>query len=196
MRWDAWLRVRGVAITFRYSGFLIVLAAVLVSQLAVGLSNATIGTVSPVDLRVWLRGVAFIGVGHISRVEMNTRTGSVNITIQGIQGWKGKPPSSVEFPAMPRAWNLSEGQRVVFLAYKAYKPKATQSPYLGYCCPMPVRRIGGRDCFEWQDGPLLIPDELIAVRWEQGPKPTGAPTIVLVNEFRDAVQQTDLLDAP
>jgi hypothetical protein len=150
-----------------------------------------IGKMPLVEMRVWLQGISFIGVGRISKLEVDPKTGSWIVTIAQVQAWKGHPPDSVQFSRLPPVWGMSEGQKVVFLAYKP-KPKG----YLGYCCPMPVFRMRGQETLRWQESHLAITDDLLAVRWERGTNFSGGPTYVLFDALCDAVLRAELVHAP
>jgi hypothetical protein len=150
-----------------------------------------IGKMPQVEMRVWLQGISFIGVGRISKLEVNPKTGSWTVTIAQVQAWKGQAPDSVDFYRLPPVWGMSEGQKVVFLAYKP-KPKGA----LGYCCPMPVFRMGGQESLQWQESHLAITDDLLAVHWESGPNFKSAPTYVLFDALCDAVLRAELVHAP
>lgn len=171
------------------------LQAQLVAALFALVSNpvaAGIGVHPLRPLSKWLDEVTFIGLGTVSQVTVSPTTAHVSFVVTAIDGWKGRAPESVTFRDAPPGYLISEGQRVVFLAYAPHITNLKQPVYVE---PMPVVRINGIDCFTLKAFRVVVPESTIAVPFE-APANTLYQPIVSLTALRAAVRLAVAQAAP
>jgi hypothetical protein len=140
---------------------------------------------APQSFEAWLGDVAFLGEGVISQVTMNAGTGYFSFRVVGVNAWKGSAPKTASFQDWPFGSSVSEGQRVVFLAFTR---GVTRNEQLVYVSPMPVVRVGGRECFSFSAGRAILPPSMLVVQWQSPAKERNVLPFVFLKEFRAAVR--------
>ena len=149
-------------------------------------AHGTVAHSGPRPLSEWVRDVAFLGTGEIANLSVDPTSGYASFSLVNVETWLGQRPGIVVFSQWTLGYTgLSEGQRMVFYAFKT---EVTHASAVRYVAPSTIFRMAGRDCFRFDyAGFAVLPENTFAVHYLGYARDHGFSPVLLLNEFRQAV---------